>query len=69
MLQYRNELEFKSLQECEQFQLLAFGISCATCGRSDRECPWERRPDSTMPQMLSGEIEAQEQKKSAAAAA
>ena len=30
-------------EECEQFQMLAFGICCATCGRTDAECPFGRR--------------------------
>jgi hypothetical protein len=45
MLQFRTKLEFKTVQQCEQFQMMAFGISCATCQRSDQECPWNRREE------------------------
>ena len=34
-------------EQCEQFQMLYFGVSCATCERSDEECPWHRRDDHT----------------------
>jgi len=40
MLQFRTMSECKTQEQCEQFQMMAFGLSCATCGRSDRECPW-----------------------------
>jgi hypothetical protein len=33
-------------EECEGFQMLAFGVCCATCEWSDQECPFGRR-DST----------------------
>ena len=33
-------------EECEGFQMLAFGLCCATCGKTDAECPFGRR-DST----------------------
>lgn len=32
-------------EQCEQFQMIQFGISCATCERSDDECPWHRQDD------------------------
>ena len=47
MLQFTTELELKTTQQCEQFQLMAFGISCATCECSDQECPWDRRDELT----------------------
>jgi hypothetical protein len=40
-------LEFETSDQCEQFQMMAFGISCATCDRSDQQCPWERRNQPT----------------------
>ena len=40
-------LTFGSREQCEQFQMLHFGISCATCERSDQECPWHRQDDPT----------------------
>ena len=33
-------------QQCEQFQMMYFGISCSTCERSDEECPWHREDDA-----------------------
>jgi hypothetical protein len=33
-------------EECEGFQMLAFGLCCATCGKTDAECPFGRH-DST----------------------
>ena len=33
-------LKFWNREECEQFQMMHFGVSCATCERSDEECPW-----------------------------
>jgi hypothetical protein len=39
-------LEFKTKEQCEQFQMTFFGTSCATCGRSDQECPWSRRDET-----------------------
>jgi hypothetical protein len=48
MLQFNTAgLEFQTAEQCEQFQMMAFGISCATCEHSDRECPWERRDQAT----------------------
>jgi hypothetical protein len=41
-------LEFRTREQCEQFQMMAFGISCATCERSDQECPWGRRDEPTI---------------------
>jgi hypothetical protein len=35
-------LKFMTREQCEQFQIMCFGISCATCERSDQECPWNR---------------------------
>jgi len=35
-------LNFRTREQCEQFQMMRFGISCATCERSDEECPWNR---------------------------
>jgi hypothetical protein len=40
-------LNFWSREQCEQFQILHFGISCASCERSDEECPWHRQHDPT----------------------
>ena len=34
-------------EQCEQFQMLYFGVSCATFERSDEECPWHRQDDQT----------------------
>lgn len=48
MLTFRARLEFKSAEQCEQFQMMAFGVSCATCQRSDRECPWNRQEELTV---------------------
>jgi hypothetical protein len=36
-----------SREQCEEFQMTRFGISCATCDRSDDECPWHRCDDET----------------------
>ena len=41
-------LEFRTKEQCEQFQMTSFGVSCATCGRSDQECPWSRRDELTI---------------------
>jgi hypothetical protein len=38
---------FQSREQCEEFQITRFGISCSTCERSDDECPWHRRDDQT----------------------
>jgi hypothetical protein len=38
-------LEVSTREQCEQFQMSAFNVSCATCGRPDRECPWNRRDE------------------------
>jgi hypothetical protein len=35
-------LKFRTREQCEQFQIMRFGISCATCERWDEECPWHR---------------------------
>jgi hypothetical protein len=32
-------------ERCEQFQMMRFGVSCATCERSDEECPWHRQDE------------------------
>jgi hypothetical protein len=48
MLKFRTRLEFKTAEQCEQFQMMAFGVSCATCQRSDRECPWNRQDELTV---------------------
>ena len=48
MLQFNTAgLEFETAEQCEQFQMMAFSISCATCERSDQQCPWERRDQLT----------------------
>jgi hypothetical protein len=39
-------LEFRTREQCEQFQMSHFGISCATCERWDVECPWGRRDET-----------------------
>lgn len=41
-------LQFRSKEQCEQFQLSAFDISCATCERTDQECPWDRLDEPAM---------------------
>jgi hypothetical protein len=38
-------LHFWTREQCEQFHIMHFSISCATCERSDQECPWHRRDD------------------------
>jgi hypothetical protein len=38
---------FQSREQCEEFQMTRFGISCSTCERSDDECPWHRQHDQT----------------------
>jgi hypothetical protein len=35
-------------EQCERFQMMHFGISCATCERWDEECPWHRQDDDEM---------------------
>jgi hypothetical protein len=40
-------LQFLSREQCEQFQMMHFGISCATCECSDVECPWQRQDKPT----------------------
>jgi hypothetical protein len=35
-------------EQCEQFQMMHFGVSCATCERSDAECPWHREDENEM---------------------
>jgi hypothetical protein len=35
-------LKFRTREQCEQFQIMRFGVSCATCERSNEECPWNR---------------------------
>jgi hypothetical protein len=34
-----------SREQCEQFQMMRFGVSCATCERSDEEYPWHRQDE------------------------
>jgi hypothetical protein len=34
-------------EQCEQYQMMHFGISCATCEQTDDECPWHRRDSQT----------------------
>lgn len=36
-------LYFSNREQCENFQMVHFGISCSTCERSDEECPWHRQ--------------------------
>jgi hypothetical protein len=36
-------LKVYTREQCEQFRMMYFGVSCATCERSDEECPWHRR--------------------------
>jgi hypothetical protein len=38
-------LRFWTREQCEQFQMMRFGVSCATCERSDEECPWHRQDE------------------------
>ena len=35
-------------EQCEQFQMSHFGVTCATCERPDAECPWHREDDNEM---------------------
>jgi hypothetical protein len=41
-------LELRSREQCEQYQMAAFDVSCATCERWDQECPWDRRDEPTV---------------------
>ena len=41
-------LKFRTREQCEQFQVMHFGVSCATCERSDEECPWHRNDANEM---------------------
>jgi hypothetical protein len=41
-MSFKMAVEFNSSKECEQFQLMVFGISCALCARTDQQCPWHR---------------------------
>ena len=36
-------LKVLTREQCEQFQMTHFGVSCATCELSDEECPWHRQ--------------------------
>ena len=38
-------LKVLTREQCEQFQMMHFGVSCSTCERSDDECPWHRQDD------------------------
>jgi len=49
-------LKFRTREQCEQFQMMRFGISCATCERSDEECPWNR--DDAKEMTSAAELEA-----------
>lgn len=40
-------LGFRTREQCEQFQMMHFGICCATCERWDVECPWRRQDELT----------------------
>jgi hypothetical protein len=42
-MQFKTRFQFQNAQQCEQFQMTAFGVSCATCQCSDQECPFNRR--------------------------
>jgi len=37
--------EFRTREQCESYRLMHFEISCATCERSDEECPWLRQDE------------------------
>ena len=39
-------LHFWTKEQCEQFQIMHFGISCSTCERSDEQCPWHRNEEA-----------------------
>ena len=41
-------LKFWTREQCEQFQMMHFSVSCATCERSDAECPWHRDDEREM---------------------
>lgn len=49
-------LKFRTKEQCEQFQMAAFDISCATCERWDQECPWDRRDEPTMVRSRSADV-------------
>jgi hypothetical protein len=36
-------LKVLTREQCEEFQMMHFGVSCATCELSDEECPWHRQ--------------------------
>jgi hypothetical protein len=61
-------LEFKNREQCEQFQMSAFDISCATCERSDQECPWDRRDEPTTNRNRSAEVSSTRSKPQSAGA-
>jgi hypothetical protein len=46
-MQFRTRFQFQNAQQCEQFQMTAFGVSCATCQCSDDECPFNRRDEAS----------------------
>ena len=50
-------LNFQTKEQCENFQMMNFGISCATCERSDEECPWHRQDNE--PEIQLEELTAQ----------
>jgi hypothetical protein len=67
MAQYRSKLEFDGPQQCQQFQMMAFGICCATCECSDQQCPWHRQEEvQTQPSGV--QQQAKEEEASAATA-
>lgn len=46
MLQFHlTDLKFETREKCEQFRMMAFDLCCATCERSDQECPWGRQDE------------------------
>jgi hypothetical protein len=49
-------LKFRTREQCEQFQMAAFEISCATCELWDQECPWDRRDEPTMVRSRSADV-------------
>jgi hypothetical protein len=40
-------VNFWTREQCEEFNMMRFGITCATCELSDDECPWHRRDTQT----------------------
>ena len=49
-------LKVLTREQCEQFQMMHFGVSCATCELSDDECPWHRQDEAATALRVEGPI-------------